>query len=193
MSRTASTMLDLGTAAPDFKLPEPATGAMVARADFSGQALLVAFICNHCPYVVRIKEGLAAFARDYQARGLAIVAINANDVDHYPDDSPANMVRDVETYGYPFPYLYDENQSVAAAYQAACTPDFFLFDAAHRLAYRGQFDAARPGNDEPVTGRDLRAAADAVLAGRAPAPEQVPSLGCNIKWKAGHEPAYFGA
>jgi thiol-disulfide isomerase/thioredoxin len=186
-----STMLPLGTPAPDFRLPTP-DGRLVGRDDVAdAPALLVMFICNHCPYVKHIRSGLAAFARDYRPRGLAIVAINSNDVASYPDDRPEKMAEEARAAGYPFPYLYDETQAVAKAYRAACTPDFFLFDRERRLVYRGQFDDSRPGNDRPVTGRDLRAAADAVLAGRAVAEDQRPSIGCNIKWKAGAAPEYF--
>jgi peroxiredoxin len=190
MSLTPSTMLPLGTAAPDFRLPDP-SGRIVSRDDFAdAPALLVAFLCNHCPYVKHIRAGLAAFARDYQERGLAIVAISANDVASHPEDAPAKMAEEAKRAGYVFPYLYDETQAVAKAYRAACTPDFFLFDRARRLVYRGQFDASRPGNAVKVTGKDLRAAADAALAGRAIAAEQTPSIGCNIKWKPGQEPDY---
>ena len=193
MARTPSTMQELGTPAPDFRLLEPATGEYRSLTDFrDAPALLVIFMCNHCPYVVHIREALAEFAREYQPKGLAMVGINANDAEKYPDDSPEKMVDEVIKAGYTFPYLYDADQSVARAYRAACTPDLFLYDADRRLVYRGQFDDARPRNDEPVTGRDLRAAVEAVLAGR-PAPEdQKPSLGCNIKWKPGNEPDYFG-
>ena len=185
-----STMLPLGTPAPDFRLPTP-DGRLVARDDFAdAPALLVMFICNHCPYVKHIRGGLAAFARDYQPRGLAIVGINSNDVAAYPDDRPEKMAEEARAAGYVFPYLYDETQAVAKAYRAACTPDFFLFDRARTLVYRGQFDDSRPGNDRPVTGADLRAAADAVLAGRAVTDEQHPSIGCNIKWKPGNAPQY---
>jgi len=190
MSLTPSTMLPLGTEAPDFRLPDP-SGRLVARDDLAdAKGLLVAFICNHCPYVKHIRAGLAAFARDYAARGLAIVAINSNDVATHPEDAPPRMAEESKRAGYVFPYLYDETQAVAKAYRAACTPDFFLFDGARRLVYRGQFDASRPGSSVPVSGRDLRAAADAVLAGRALAGEQTPSIGCNIKWKPGREPDY---
>jgi peroxiredoxin len=190
MTLTPSTMLPLGTEAPDFRLPDP-SGRIVSRDDFAdAPALLVVFICNHCPYVQHIRAGLAAFARDYQERGLAVVAISANDVAAHPEDAPPQMAEESKRAGYVFPYLYDEEQSVARAYRAACTPDFFLFDAARRLVYRGQFDASRPGSRVPVTGRDLRAAADAVLAGREVSPEQNPSMGCNIKWKPGREPDY---
>lgn len=189
MAQTASTMLPLGTPAPVFSLLEPATGKTVALADVqSAPALLVMFICNHCPFVKHIRENLIQFAHAYQPRGLAMIAINANDAANYPHDSPEKMAEDVRAFGYPFPYLYDETQAVAQAYHAACTPDFFLFDADRRLVYRGQFDGSRPGNTVPVTGGDLRAAADAVLAGQPVAPDQKPSIGCNIKWKAGNEP-----
>ena len=187
---TASTMLPLGTPAPDFRLPDP-EGRTVSRDDFQrASALLVAFICNHCPYVQHIRRGLAAFAREYQAKGLAIVGINSNDAGEYPEDGPQKMVDEVKAAGYVFPYLYDEAQAVAKAYRAACTPDLFLFDRSRALVYRGQFDDSRPGNGVPVTGKDLRAAADAALAGRPIAAAQKPSMGCNIKWKAGNEPEY---
>lgn len=190
MARTPSTMLELGTSAPDFSLIDPVTEQQVSLTDFSGQPLLLAFISNHCPYVILIKEAFTQFAREYQAKGLKVVAINANDVENYPDDSPEKMIKDVNTYGYTFPYLFDESQQVAKQYQAACTPDFFMFDADHRLYYRGQFDKARPKSDIPVTGEDMKNAADKLLAG-APAPEiQLASLGCNIKWKEGNEPDY---
>ena len=184
-------MLPLGTVAPDFQLPDTA-GKTVALADFKDQlALLVVFMCNHCPYVKHIRAGLAQLARDYLPRGAAIVGINANDVANYPEDSPARMQEEVKAAGYLFPYLYDETQAVAKAYRAACTPDFFLFDRGRRLVYRGQLDASRPGNGIPVTGKDLRSALDAVLAGKPTSEFQVPSIGCNIKWKAGKAPDYF--
>ncbi|MEE9326781.1 MAG: thioredoxin family protein [Cocleimonas sp.] len=190
MARTPSTMLELGTFAPNFSLINPVTQRHVSLEDFSGQPLLVAFISNHCPYVILIKEAFTQFAKDYQAKGLNVVAINANDVENYPDDSPEKMVDDANTYGYAFPYLFDESQQVAQHYQAACTPDFFMFDADHKLYYRGQFDNARPNSDTPVTGEDMISAASNLLAGE-PAPEtQLASLGCNIKWKAGNEPDY---
>lgn len=190
MAQTASTMLPLGTSAPDFRLPEPATGKIVALSDFQdAPALLVMVICNHCPFVRHIRDGLIQFARDYQAQGLAVVAINANDAANYPDDRPEKMIEEAKTY--PFPYLYDERQAVAKAYHAACTPDFFLFDAERKLVYRGQFDSSRPGNTVPVTGNDLRAAAQAVLTGQAVSPEQQPSIGCNIKWQSGNAPDYY--
>ncbi len=193
MARTPSTMLELGTNAPDFALLDPASGKTVALADFDARpALLVAFICNHCPYVKHLREAFAAFAKEYADKGLAVVAINSNDVENYPDDSPEKMVEEVNTQGYVFPYLYDESQEVAKAYQAACTPDFFLFDKDRKLAYRGQFDESRPGNDAPVTGQDMRAAVDALLAGQAVPADQIASLGGNMKWKPGNEPAYYG-
>jgi peroxiredoxin len=191
MAAVNSTMLPLGTAAPDFRLPT-ADGRCVGRDDFKdAPALLVMFICNHCPYVKHIRSGLAAFGRDYHERGLAIAAINANDVATYPDDRPEKMAEEARAAGYTFPYLYDETQAVAKSYRAACTPDFFLFDRDRRLVYRGQFDDSRPGNDRPVTGADLRAAADAVLAGCAVPEDQRPSIGCSIKWKSGGAPEYF--
>ncbi len=191
MVQTASTMLPLGTAAPDFTLPD-ATGTQVSLSDFDGaKALLVMFICNHCPFVKHVREQLAALGAEYQEKGVGVVAIMSNDVTLHPDDSPEKMEDEVRQVGYTFPYLYDETQEVAKAYRAACTPDFFVFDGERKLAYRGQLDDARPGNDKPVTGADLRAALDAVLAG-APVPEpQKPSIGCNIKWKTGGAPDYF--
>ena len=190
MAETPSTMLELGTEAPDFTLRDPMTFRMVSKSDFEGQPLLVAFICNHCPYVLHIKDVFATFAHEYQERGIAVVAINANDVDAYAEDHPEKMTELAKATGFTFPYLYDETQEVAKAYQAACTPDFFLFDAHHRLVYRGRFDAATPGNDEPVTGAELRAACDALLEGTPMPEDQRPSMGCNIKWKPGNEPAY---
>ena len=192
MARTPSTMLELGTDAPDFALPEPATGHIIKRSDFAGKPLLVAFICNHCPYVILIREAFAALAQEYQQRGVAVVAINANDVANYPDDSPEKMVEAVQAHGYTFPYLYDESQAVAKAYRAACTPDLFLFDQQHKLFYRGQFDDARPGNNVTPTGSDLRHALDRLLDNMYPPADQQASLGCNIKWKAGNEPDYYG-
>ncbi len=189
MAATPSTMPELGRPAPDFALLEPVTGKQLGLADFLGKPLLVTFICNHCPYVKLIRGELARFGRDYLPRGLAIVAINANDVANYPDDSPERMIAEVSDVGYTFPYLFDETQTVARAFEAACTPDFFLYDADHRLYYRGQFDDARPNSTTPVTGADLRAAADALLAGQSAPQEQKPSIGCNIKWKPGNEPA----
>lgn len=205
MAATTSTMLPLGTHAPDFALPDLAPcgcagpcggpGRIIRRDDFrSAPALLVMFICNHCPFVKHLRAPLAALCREYQARGVAIVAINSNDVQAYPDDAPDKMAEEARSAGYTFPYLFDESQMVAKAFHAACTPDFFVFDRARRLVYRGQFDDSRPstrsfsGNSMQPDGRDLRAALDAVLAGRAPSPDQKPSIGCNIKWKAGNEP-----
>jgi len=183
MALTPSTMLPLGSKAPDFRLPDT-EGKSLALDDFTGApALLVAFICNHCPYVKHVRQELAGLAREYAARGVAVVGISSNDAVAYPDDAPSKMAAEKVAAGYVFPYLYDETQEVARAYQAACTPDFYLFDADRSLAYRGQLDDSRPGNGKPVTGKDLRAALDAVLAGRPVAPEQRPSIGCNIKWK----------
>jgi peroxiredoxin len=191
MALTPSTMLLLGTTAPDFKLPDT-TGKIISPADFQdAPALLVIFMCNHCPYVIHIRAGLAQLARDYLTKHVAIVGINANDVANYPEDSPARMKAEVKAAGYLFPYLYDETQAVAKAYRAACTPDIYLFDKNRKLAYRGQFDDSRPGNGIPVTGQDLRAALDAVLAGQPVSPNQKASMGCNIKWKSGNEPDYF--
>ena len=193
MALVASTMLALGTEAPDFALPEPATGETVPRARFDGApGLLVVFLSNHCPFVKHLADHFAGLAAEYQTRGVAVVGINANDVATHPDDSPEKMVDEVTRRGYTFPYLFDESQDVAKAYRAACTPDFFLFDAGRRLVYRGQYDASRPSLEMPVTGEDLRAALEAVLGGGAPGEEQVPSVGCNIKWKAGEEPGWFG-
>jgi peroxiredoxin len=190
MVATNSTMLPLGTKAPQFRLPDT-TGRVVSSADFkSAQALLVVFMCNHCPYVKHIRAGLAQLARDYQPRGVAVVGISSNDVANYPADSPAKMAEEAKAAGYVFPYLYDETQAVAKDYRAACTPDLFLFDRLQQLAYRGQFDDSRPGNGLPVTGKDIRAALDAVLAGKPALANQKPSIGCNIKWKPGNEPDY---
>jgi peroxiredoxin len=192
MVATNSTMLALGTPAPDFQLPDP-SGRSFSLADFAGaNALVVAFICNHCPFVKHIRDEFAAFAREYSAKGVSIVAINANDASTHPADSPEKMREEIENVGYAFPYLFDESQETAKAYFAACTPEFYLFDGDRKLVYRGQFDGARPSNDEPVTGKDLRAALDALLDGREVDAEQVPSVGCNIKWKAGNAPDYFG-
>lgn len=186
-----STMLPLGTDAPDFRLPDT-QGRTVALADFKGKPLVVMFICNHCPYVKHIRGALAQLGHDYLPRGMAIVGISSNDVANYPQDGPDKMKEEAKAAGYTFPYLYDSSQSVAHAYRAACTPDFYVFDKDHRLVYRGQFDDSRPGNAIPVTGRDLRAAIDSVLAGKSVPAAQKPSIGCNIKWKAGNEPEYFG-
>ena len=192
MVATSSTMLALGTSAPDFQLPDATSGRLVARDDFADRgALLVMFICDHCPYVRHVADEIARVGREYQERGVAVVAISSNDVEQQPGDAPEGMAKFASERGFSFPYLYDESQSVARAYRAACTPDFFLFDGERRLVYRGQLDGARPSNDVPIDGRELRAALDAVLTG-APIPEpQLPSMGCNIKWKPGSEPDYF--
>jgi peroxiredoxin len=189
----SSLLLALSTPAPPFLLPDP-SGRMIGLADVRGYpGLLIAFLCNHCPYVKHIREGFAHFAREYTERGLGIVAINSNDAEAHPEDAPERMAEEIRAAGYVFPYLIDADQSVAHAYRAACTPDFFLFDRHGRLAYRGQFDGSRPGNDVPVSGEDLRAAVDAVLLGRRVEGEQRPSLGCNIKWRPGREPEWFPA
>ena len=188
MAQTPSTMTDLGTSAPAFELPA-IDGRIVRLADFAkAPALLVAFWCNHCPYVQHIRAAFIAFARDYQPRGLAIVAINANDATKYPDDSPEMMKVEADQHAFNFLYLYDETQATAHAYYATCTPDFFLYDNSHGLVYRGQFDSSRPGNDTPVTGTDLRQSVDALLAGKPRTTDQIPSIGCSIKWKSGNEP-----
>ncbi len=185
-------MLPLGTKAPDFRLPDT-TGKTISLSDFrKAPALVVVFMCDHCPYVKHIRSGLAQLAKDYSAKGVAMVGISSNDVANYPADSPAKMAEEAKAAGYIFPYLYDESQEVAKAYRAACTPDIYLFDGDQRLAYRGQLDDSRPGSNVPVTGKDLRAAIDAVLAGRPVSANQKPSIGCNIKWKPGNEPDYFG-
>jgi peroxiredoxin len=186
-------MLELGTEAPQFSLPNPANGEMVSLDDFpDAKGYVIAFICNHCPFVQLLRHEFARFGREYTDKGLAVIAINSNDIATYPQDGPEAMAKEASRFGYTFPYLLDEDQSVAKAYEAACTPDFFMFDADKKLYYRGQFDGSRPGSDKPVTGEDMRAAADALLAGQ-PAPEnQIPSLGCNIKWIAGNEPGYYG-
>ncbi|MGA8041483.1 MAG: thioredoxin family protein [Terracidiphilus sp.] len=185
MALTESTMLALGTEAPDFALPDVVTGKTVRLGDFRDRkAMLVLFICTHCPYVKHIEKGLAQLGRDYKDKPVAIVAISSNDAANYPDDAPAGLKKQAETLGFTFPYLYDESQEVARAYKAACTPDIFLFDSARKLIYRGQFDRSRPGNGIPVTGEDLRAAFDAALAAKPQASVQQPSIGCNIKWKA---------
>jgi peroxiredoxin len=186
-------MLPLGTKAPGFSLPN-VDGRVVSLADFAGApALLVIFMCNHCPYVKHVADSLAQLAREYQGRGVGVVGISSNDVPNYPADSPEQMVAEAEQRGYTFAYLYDETQEVARAYRAACTPDFYVFDKDQKLVYRGQMDSSRPDSGIPVTGKDLRAALDAVLAGKPVSPEQRPSMGCNIKWKSGQEPDYFTA
>jgi len=191
MVKTPSVMVPLGMTAPDFSLVN-VDGRTVSLSDFAdAPVLLVMFICNHCPYVVHVADHLAQLAAEYQAKGVAIVAINSNDAANYPADSPEQMVAEAEERGYTFPYLYDETQSVAKEYGAACTPDFFVFDKDRRLFYRGQLDSSRPESGVPVTGEDLRAALDAALADQPHPENQTPSLGCNIKWKAGNEPGYF--
>jgi peroxiredoxin len=190
MALTSSTMLPLGSKAPAFRLPDT-DGKLVSLDDFkNAPALLVIFLCNHCPYVKHVRHELAALAKDYQAQGVAIVGISANDVVSHPDDGPEQMAKEKAAIGYTFPYLYDETQDGALAYQAACTPDFYVFDGSQSLVYRGQMDGSRPGNDVTISGKDLRAALDAVLAGKAVSSDQKPSLGCNIKWKPGNEPVY---
>jgi thiol-disulfide isomerase/thioredoxin len=194
MVKVSSTMLALGTPAPPFALTDVVSGKTVRLEDSAAApALLVMFICNHCPYVKHVRDELARLARDYSGKNLAIVAIQSNDVESYPDDAPDRMRAEAEEVGYTFPYLHDETQEVAKAYRAACTPDFYVFDDDRTLVYRGQLDDSRPGNDRPVNGKDLRAALNATLAGRKPDGDQVPSIGCNIKWKRGNAPNYFGS
>lgn len=191
MVRTESTMLPLGTTAPDFSLPDT-DGRTVSRSDFVGRkGLLVVFMCNHCPYVMHVADELKRIADECLDKGIGVVGISSNDISTHPDDSPEKMKQEKASRGYAFAYLYDATQSVARAYRAACTPDFYLFDADHRLVYRGQMDGSRPGNDKPVNGADLRQAIDALLGGQPPLPRQTPSLGCNIKWTAGAAPEYF--
>jgi peroxiredoxin len=191
MPHVPSVMLDLGTTLPSFSLPD-LNGRTVSDTDFKGaRALLVVFICKHCPFVQHIRPEFARFAKEYQAKGLNIVAIASNSVKEFPEDGPEGMKEEATAAGYAFPYLFDEKQTVAQVFNAACTPDFFLFDASGHLAYRGQFDGSRPKSDVPVTGADLRAAADAVLAGKPAPAMQRPSMGCNIKWYPGNEPAYY--
>ncbi|MBI3011441.1 MAG: thioredoxin family protein [Candidatus Omnitrophica bacterium] len=192
MALTPSTMLALGTPAPDFRLPDVVSGNTVSLATFAGKkALLAMFICRHCPYVQHVKEGLARLGRDYAKKDAGIVAISANDAANYPEDAPDSLKAMAQDEGFAFPFCYDERQETAKAYTAACTPDFFLFGPDRTLVYRGQLDDSRPGNGKPVTGRDLRAAIDAVLAGKPVSQDQKPSIGCNIKWKPTNEPAYF--
>ena len=190
MAQTPSTMSPLGAKAPAFKLPDT-SGKVVSLDDYkAAPAVLVMFICNHCPFVKHVRGELAKLGAEYQKKGAAIIAINSNDVAKYPDDSPAKMKEEAKSAGYTFPYLFDESQSVAKSYEAACTPDFFLFDRNRKLVYRGQLDDSRPNSGIPVTGEDLRAALDAVLAGKPAPKDQKPSIGCNIKWKPGNEPTY---
>ena len=202
MVAVPSNMIQLGSPAPDFSLPEPLTSRLLTLKDFQGkQALLVMFICNHCPYVIHLKPAMAQLARDYIAKGVGFIAISSNDSDAYPSDSPENMIADAKKFKYPFPYLFDDTQQVAQKYSAACTPDFFLFDSALKLAYRGQFDDSRPSHrtapDSPSkgakpSGNAIRSAIDLLLAGKSvPADDQKPSLGCNIKWRPGMEPDWF--
>ena len=191
MAETPSTMAPLGMKAPGFRLPDVVSGRAVSLDDFkSAPALLVMFICNHCPYVKHVREHLAQLVREYQARGVAVVGISSNDAVQFPDDGPEKMKQEARAAGYTFPYLYDEDQEVAKQYRAACTPDFFVFDKDRRLVYRGQMDDSRPNSGRPVTGKDLRAAFDAVLAGRPAPADQRPSMGCNIKWKEKNAPEY---
>lgn len=193
MALTPSTMdLPLGTALIPFQLPDT-DGKVVSVATLAqkSRATLVIFMCNHCPYVIHIADQLATLAREYMSKGVVVIGVNSNDAQKYPDDAPEKMRLEKAQRGYTFPYVFDEDQAVAKAYRAACTPDFFLFDHAQRLVYRGQFDDARPKSDKPVTGKDLRAALDLVLAQKQPDPQQKPSMGCNIKWRPGNEPQYF--
>ena len=193
MALTPSTMLALGTRAPDFELPDVVSGRRVSLRTFAGKrALLVMFICRHCPYVQHVQTELSRLGRDYADQDVGIVAISANDAAGYPDDAPDTLKAMAEELEFLFPLCYDESQETAKAYTASCTPDFFLFDASRALVYRGQLDEARPGNNKPVTGKDLRAAIDAVLAGKPVQPDQRPSIGCNIKWKKGRQPDYSG-
>lgn len=194
MSKTSSTMLPLGSPAPDFNLPDVISGKTITLNDFKDKkALLVMFICHHCPYVQHVKGELAKIGKDYASNNLGIVAISANDAENYSDDSPENLKEMAKDEGFTFTFAHDENQSVAKSYKAACTPDFFLFDQQRKLAYRGQLDDSRPGKYIPVTGKDLRNAIDAVLTDKPVNPIQKPSLGCNIKWKSGNEPDYFSS
>jgi len=191
MALTKSTMLPLGTLLPRFELPDVVSGKKVSSAELSGKSgILVMFICRHCPYVVHVQDELAQLGKDYAGKSLGLVAISSNDADNYPDDGPEQLKAMAQRLGFTFPFCYDESQEVAKAFTAACTPDFFLFDGHQRLVYRGQLDDSRPGNGKPVTGKDLRAAIDAVLAGKPVNQEQHPSAGCNIKWKHGNAPAY---
>lgn len=190
MALTYSQMLPLGTKAPDFSLPDT-DSKVVSLSDFKGApALLVMFLCNHCPYVQHVRYTIAQLAKEYQKQGVAVAGINSNDCEKYPADSPAMMAEEKKRVGYAFPYLYDETQAVAKAYRAACTPEFYVFDRDQKLVYRGRLDGSSPGNDLPTTGNELRAALDAVLAGKPVSPDQKPSMGCNIKWKPGNEPEY---
>ncbi|MFV0444749.1 MAG: thioredoxin family protein [Planctomycetaceae bacterium] len=192
MVKTASTMMPLGTMAPAFALTNTVDGKTVSLGSFQdAKGLLVIFLCNHCPFVIHLRSALAEFARKYQAQGMAVVGISSNDIGAYPQDGPEAMTKEHAAAGYTFPYLFDGTQEVAKTYQAACTPDFFLFDKSRKLVYRGQFDDSRPKSDIPITGANLRAACDAMLAGKPVPADQSPSIGCNIKWRPGNEPAYF--
>jgi peroxiredoxin len=191
MVQTPSTMMPIGSKAPDFRLREPATEKTWTLGDFHAPALVVMFICNHCPFVVHVKDEITRLARDYAHKGVDFVAINSNSVESHPQDGPKHMAEMVRELGWKFPFVFDDTQAVAKAYRAACTPDFFVFDAERKLFYRGQLDDSRPSNGKPVDGADLRAALDAALAGRPLTAEQKPSIGCNIKWKPGNEPDYF--
>lgn len=192
MAKTPSTMLELGTIAPEIKLPEVTTGKTWQLCDHHDHpAYLIMFICNHCPFVIHVADELKKIGDDYRAKNVVVVAISANDAEKYPADAPEKMAEEKKLRGYSFPYLFDESQAVAKAYRAACTPDFYLFDSERKLRYRGQMDGARPGNDITVDGHDLRAALDAVIRGEAVAEPQLPSIGCNIKWKPENHPDYF--
>lgn len=192
MARTSSTMLPLGTQAPAFHLPDVVSGRMISLDTFKDKkALLIMFICRHCPYVKHVQQELARLGRDYADKSVGIVAITSNDPQQYPEDSPESSAEMARELGFTFPFCYDESQEVAKAYHAACTPEFYVFDASRRLVYRGQLDDSRPGNNLPVTGKDVRAALDAVLADAPVDQRQIPSIGCNIKWKPGNEPAYY--
>jgi thiol-disulfide isomerase/thioredoxin len=193
MVQTPSMMLPLGTTAPDFTLLDPVTGQQRSLSEFNAPATVIMFICNHCPFVIHVRDELTRLSRDYAPKGVAFIAINANDAEKYPQDGPENMAALSRELGWTFPFLFDATQDVARAYHAACTPDFFVFDREKKLVYRGQLDDSRPSNGKPVTGADLRAALDAVLAGRPAPREQRPSIGCNIKWAPGREPDYFTA
>jgi len=191
MSATLSTMLEIGTKAPKFCLPDT-EGNKVSLSDILvDKGLMIMFICNHCPYVKHLNEALVKFANEYSDKGIQCIAISSNDIENYPQDAPELMKVLAGQHNFPYPYLYDESQEVAKAYKAACTPDFFLFDKQLKLFYRGQFDESRPGNGKPVTGSDIRKAVDALLAGEDPFEQQIPSMGCNIKWKKGNEPEYY--
>lgn len=185
----SSTMLALGTPLPSFSLPDTTTGEIVSSSSFAGRITVVAFICNHCPYVIHVQSGLVALGRYCETQGIKMVAVSSNDISTHPEDGPAKMAEESRRVGYPFPYLYDEAQSVAKAFQAVCTPELYVFDAKGALQYRGRLDDSTPRNGRPVTGRDARAAIDALLAGETPSPDQQPSIGCSIKWKPGNEPA----